>query len=161
MEVIAFLLPWIVLGALVAFVAFAGGPRGARPRPSRGGRRALRLGLAALYIVCGVAIPALIIGARDEAVGGTGALAATEPTPELERGKDLFNANCKTCHTLRAAQAYGQTGPDLDALGAMNQERVLGAIENGGSGKMQMPAGLLEGENAKAVAAYVARVAGR
>ena len=161
MEVIAFLLPWIVLGALVAFVAFAGGPRGARPRPSRGGRRALRLGLAALYIVCGVAIPALIIGARDEAVGGTGALAATEPTPELERGKDLFNANCKTCHTLRAAQAYGQTGPDLDALGAMNQERVLGAIENGGSGKMQMPAGLLEGENAKVVAAYVARVAGR
>ena len=161
MEVIAFLLPWLVLGAIVAFVAFAGGPRAASRSRLRRGNPALRLGLAALYVVCGIAIPALVIGARDQAVGGTGALAATEPTPELERGKELFDANCKTCHTLRAAQAYGQTGPDLDALGAINEERVLGAIENGGSGKLQMPAGLLEGENAKAVAAYVARVAGR
>ena len=161
MRVIAFLLPWLVIGAIVAFVAFAGGPRGARRnRLGRAGRGA-KLGLAALYVVCGLAIPALIIGSREEAVGGTGALASTEPTPELERGKKLFNQNCKTCHTLRAAQAYGQTGPDLDGLGAMTPGRVLGAIENGGSGKLQMPAGLLEGENAKAVAAYVARVAGR
>jgi cytochrome c551 len=53
------------------------------------------------------------------------------------------------------------TGPNLDELGGLDKERVLTAIKNGGSGSGRMPAGLLEGEDADAVATYVANVAGR
>jgi mono/diheme cytochrome c family protein len=38
---------------------------------------------------------------------------------------------------------------------------VLNAIENGGTGQGRMPAGLLQGEDAEDVAAYVASVAGQ
>jgi mono/diheme cytochrome c family protein len=39
-------------------------------------------------------------------------------------------------------------------------ERIVNAIENGGTGQGQMPADLLQGEEAEAVARYVAKVAG-
>jgi mono/diheme cytochrome c family protein len=38
---------------------------------------------------------------------------------------------------------------------------VLNAIKTGGTGSGRMPPGLLEGEDADAVATYVANVAGR
>jgi hypothetical protein len=53
------------------------------------------------------------------------------------------------------------TGPDLDELGGLDEQRVLNAIESGGTGQGRMPADLLEGENARAVARYVSRVAGQ
>ena len=46
-------------------------------------------------------------------------------------------------------------------LGGLDKERVLGAIKRGGTGSGRMPPGLLEGEDADAVATYVADVAGR
>ena len=46
------------------------------------------------------------------------------------------------------------------ALSVDLRERVVGAIENGGTGQGRMPANLFEGEDARAVAAYVAEVAG-
>ena len=53
------------------------------------------------------------------------------------------------------------TGPDLDELGGLDRQRVLNAIENGGTGQNRMPANLLQGQDARDVAAYVARVAGQ
>ena len=38
---------------------------------------------------------------------------------------------------------------------------MLNAIERGGTGDGRMPAGLLEGEDAEAVALYVSKVAGQ
>ena len=78
-----------------------------------------------------------------------------------EAGKELFVQNCKTCHTLGAVQAHGVTGPNLDELGGVDKQRVVNAIKKGGSGSGRMPPGLLEGEDADAVATYVAAVAGR
>ena len=46
-------------------------------------------------------------------------------------------------------------GPSLDSI-FVDEGRVLEAIEIGGAGSGQMPAGLLEGEEAKQVAEYVA-----
>ena len=43
----------------------------------------------------------------------------------------------------------------------MTEDRVLQAIKIGGTGQKRMPAGLLEGEDAEAVAAYVTAVAGQ
>ena len=157
-----FLAPWVLLGvgALVFSVA-RGRRRRRRGAPGAGGGRALRVLLPIVYIGLGLAVPAIAILSREQAVGGTGRLAAEEGSKELERGKELFRGNCATCHTLAAVQAKGVTGPNLDRLGNVSRRRVLAAISNGGTGKLQMPAGLLEGENAEAVAAYVSRVAGR
>jgi hypothetical protein len=43
----------------------------------------------------------------------------------------------------------------------VDERRVLNAIRNGGSGQNLMPAGLLDGEDARAVARFVAVNAGR
>ena len=114
-----------------------------------------------VYVALGVAIPVLVITGREESVGASGSLAATEADADLEEGKTLFLQNCSSCHSLDAANARGVTGPDLDELAPLEEDRVLSAIEIGGTGDNRMPAGLLEGENADLVAAYVSEVAGR
>jgi mono/diheme cytochrome c family protein len=161
MELIFFLAPFVVLGIGVLFVAFSGGPGRARQAYLTGGRRSFRLALVLVYVALGVAIPLLVITGREESVGANGSLAATEADADLEEGKTLFLQNCSSCHSLDAANARGVTGPDLDALAPLEEDRVLSAIEIGGTGENRMPAGLLEGENADLVAAYVSEVAGR
>ena len=114
-----------------------------------------------IYLGLGAVVPGLVIASQEEAAGGTGALVSATPDARLERGKELFRENCAACHTLGAMGAKGVTGPNLDRLGTVDEARVLNAIKNGGTGKMLMPAGILEGRNAEDVAAYVARVAGQ
>jgi mono/diheme cytochrome c family protein len=93
----------------------------------------------------------------------------------LEAGRDLFDTNCGACHTLYAAGTDGNFGPDLDELLAptgtpaegdaikSNQQRVLNAIDNGvdSSTPGRMPPGILAGEQAEQVAAFVASEAGK
>ena len=161
MEVLAFLAPWLVIGAGVFFVAFSGGPGRARQAYLTRGGRFFRVAIPLLYVGLGLAIPAVVIANREEATGGTGRLASQEPTPDLERGKRLFLQNCASCHSLAAVNARGVQGPSLDEIGVVDERRVLNAIRIGGSGKNQMPANILEGESARTVAAYLARTAGR
>ena len=68
---------------------------------------------------------------------------------------------CSSCHTLAAVNARGVTGPNLDQLGQVTKQRVLSAIRIGGTGDGRMPAGLLQGKNANAVADFVSSVAGK
>jgi mono/diheme cytochrome c family protein len=161
MEVLFVLGPFVVLGIGVLFVAFAGGGGAAREAYLTGGRRAFPIAILVIYVALGVAVPAAVIAARGEAEGGVGALRTEEAGERLENGKELFIASCKSCHNLDAVQARGVTGPDLDELGGVDRERVLNAIENGGTGQGRMPAGLLRGQDAEDVAAYVERVAGQ
>jgi mono/diheme cytochrome c family protein len=161
MDVLFFLLPWVIIGAGVIFVAFTGGPRGARQAYLTGGARGFRIFILATYLAFGVAIPAYVIANREAAVGNSGGLAGEPAEGQLERGKTLFANTCSSCHTLAEANALGNTGPSLDQIGAVNNERIVNAIKNGGTGQDRMPAGLLEGENAEDVAAYVSKVAGR
>ena len=79
----------------------------------------------------------------------------------VARGRTLFLQNCASCHTLEAVNARGVTGPDLDNIGAITPARVLSAIKIGGTGQGRMPANLLQGSNAQAVAKYLATVAGK
>jgi mono/diheme cytochrome c family protein len=95
---------------------------------------------------------------------GTRVEAASEATATTEQpvsglGKDLFVESCGGCHTLSAAGTSGTIGPDLDDL-APDDQQVLAAIANGGSGGGMMPAGLLEGEQAQQVAEFVAGSSG-
>ena len=87
-----------------------------------------------------------------EAGGGGGAASA--------EGKQIFTQSCGTCHTLSDAGTSGTIGPNLDDL-APDSARVQTAIENGGAGTGAMPANIVTGQEAEAVAEYVSSVAGK
>lgn len=96
---------------------------------------------------------------------GTGGIAKSSDT---DRGKTLFTSKCASCHTLAAANAKGKIGPNLDdAFAASRQqgfkevtiEQVVRDQIELASGKM--PANLVKGADADAVAAYVASVAAK
>jgi mono/diheme cytochrome c family protein len=147
MEVIAFLLPFVLLGAVVVFIAFSGGPGAAREAYLTRGNRLFRMSMVAIYVVFGLVVP-------------VGSLRAESLSETEERGKDLFRQQCASCHSLSAVNARGITGPNLDRIGDVTPERIISAIRIGGTGQKRMPAQLLEGEEARAVAEYVAKVAG-
>ena len=58
-----------------------------------------------IYVALGIAVPAAVIAARGEAEGGVGVLRTEQASEQLENGKELFIATCKSCHTLDAVQA--------------------------------------------------------
>lgn len=74
---------------------------------------------------------------------------------EAEMGRDLFVANCGTCHTLDAAGTQGSIGPNLNEA-QVDEAEVLEVIANGGRGSGNMPANLVTGADAEAVAKFVA-----
>ena len=161
MEFLIPLIPFVVAGVVVMFIAFWGGPSAAREAYLTRGRRVFTILMLLLYVGLGVAIPAVVIAGRGEAVGGTGNLRSEDVSGKLEDGKQLFIQTCKSCHTLQAVSAHGVTGPNLDELGGLDKQRVLRAIKVGGTGDGRMPPQLLEGADADAVATYVSTVAGR
>jgi sulfite dehydrogenase len=91
--------------------------------------------------------------AGEQAGAGGGATASAE-------GKQIFTQSCGTCHTLSDAGTQGNVGPVLDEL-KPDKARVASAIENGGAGSGAMPANIVTGKEAEAVAQYVSSVAGQ
>jgi mono/diheme cytochrome c family protein len=163
MEFLIVIVPFVVAGLAVMFIAFAGGASAAREAYLTRGRRAFTISMVLLYVGLGIAVPAVVIAGRGEAVGGTGSLRTEEIAGDqtLEDGKQLFIQTCKSCHTLAAVDAHGVTGPNLDELGGLDKQRVLHAIKIGGTGDGRMPPELLTGADADAVATYVESAAGR
>jgi mono/diheme cytochrome c family protein len=161
MAAVAVVILFLILGAGVVFVAYSGGPGRAREAYLTGGRGFFKLALPLIYLGIGIAVPALVIANGDESEGGTGRLADVKPGPIEKKGKELFRQTCATCHSLSAVNAHGVTGPNLDEIGQLTKQRVLSALKNGGTGQGRMPAGLLSGKNAEAVATYLKKVAGR
>jgi cytochrome c553 len=164
MEIVAFLALWILIGIGVIFVSFSGGPGRAREAYMTRGGRTFALLIVLVYLGIGIAIPAVVIASRETRLGNSARLAQTkvrDTSPLVQDGRTLFMENCAACHNLDAANARGVTGPDLDKIGTVTPARVLSAIRIGGTGQGRMPAGLLQGPNARAVATYVATVAGK
>jgi len=159
----SFLLAFLVIGAAVVFLAFGGGVKGAREnlhRQGRGGSRFAIVATSVLTLAFGAAIPLAVIKANAEnqskqAPGGVKLTAAQQD------GRQVFATNCSTCHTLKASNAVGKVGPSLDAIRPV-KALTLNAIQKGRArGMGQMPAGLIDGQDAEDVADYVAAVAGR
>ena len=161
MAAAAFIIAFLVLGIGVLFVAFSGGPGRAREAYLTGGRRFFRLVLPLIYLGIGIAVPAVVIANRHSAEGGVGRLSDVQASGQVAKGKRLFRQTCASCHSLAAVNARGVTGPNLDEIGQVTKNRVLSAIRVGGTGQGRMPRNLLQGENAQAVAAFVATVAGK
>jgi mono/diheme cytochrome c family protein len=124
-----------------------------------------------LILVLAVVIPWLAFRSKGDAEAGP-----QEVPASLKSGQSLFQTNCGTCHTLYAAGTDGNYGPDLDELLAPTgpaegdkktieqiEGRVLNAVENGVNGTTpgRMPGGILNKEQAKEVAQFVAVTAGR
>jgi mono/diheme cytochrome c family protein len=81
-------------------------------------------------------------------------------------GAELFSQRCSGCHTLKAAGAQGSAnrefrnqGPNLDQR-VETSEDVLFAIRNGGFSGAIMPQNIVVGDEAEAVADFVAEYAG-
>jgi mono/diheme cytochrome c family protein len=161
MATFGLILLFVLLGAGVIFVAYSGGLGAAREAYLTRGGTFFKIAIPLMYVGLGVAVPAVVIAGRSAKEGNTGALANKVPNKQLAEGKMLFESTCATCHSLKAVNARGVAGPNLDQIGQINQKRILDAIKNGGTGQRLMPANLLEGENAQAVAAFVTEVAGR
>jgi mono/diheme cytochrome c family protein len=161
MQVLLVLIPFVVLGIIVIFIAFSGSPGAAREAYLTRGGRAFSVVMIVIYVGLGIAVPAAVIASRGQSEGAVGPLRTETPSKADEEGKDLFIQTCKSCHTLDAVGAKGVTGPDLDELGGVDKQRVLNAIKIGGTGDGRMPPGLLDGEDADLVAQYVAKVAGQ
>lgn len=117
----------------------------------------------------------ILVAAALVALTALAAGCGTEGLPEqgnASRGKEIFTSaegKCGACHELADAGTKGQVGPNLDEAFAGSREQgfkestiaavVLDQVyyPTEGSG---MPAKLVEGEDAEAVATYVAEVAG-
>jgi mono/diheme cytochrome c family protein len=82
------------------------------------------------------------------------------------RGATLFAERCAGCHTLEAAGTEGTNPAERVAGPNLNQrretkEQVLYAIRNGGFSGAIMPQNIVVGEDAEAVAEFVAEYAGK
>ena len=164
MDIVGFLAPWILIGLAVIFVSFSGGPGKAREAYLTGGRRAFSFLIVLVYIGIGIAIPAVVIASRGTREGNSTALSQTKlrnAKADVREGRQLFSESCAACHNLDAVNARGVTGPDLDKIGTVTPARVESAIKIGGTGQNRMPAGLLQGQQAKDVAVFVSSVAGK
>ena len=102
----------------------------------------------------------LVKGADADAVAAYVAMVAGKPvaSKNTTSGKDIFTANCGSCHTLKDAGTNGTVGPNLDQL-KPSLAIVQKQVTNGGSA---MPAfkGTLTAAQIMAVAKYVSSVAG-
>jgi len=94
----------------------------------------------------------------------------------VSQGKELFvgEGQCARCHTLADAGSTSEIGPNLDdafrrvreegfdesSIRSLVRNQIAYPVEDPVTGETGMPANLVEGEDADAVAAYVASVAG-
>ena len=107
-------------------------------------------------------------------LGATAALAASsgcggDDVAADPAGKQLFVQKCGACHALADAGTKGQIGPDLDfafkqsVADGLGRDTISGVVRKQISLPQgpEMPADLVTGKDAEAVAAYVAAVIGK
>ena len=161
MAALAFVLLFVLLGLGVLFLAMRRGPKGARARrpPSRHGGRGVGLLFGLALVVLGIAVPAFVLAAESSRNSVPEASVA-ELTETQLRGRELFGQRCRNCHTLKAAGASAKVGPTLDTP-PRNKALVLDTIAKGrANGNGNMAAAIFEGEEAEAVAEFVAIASG-
>jgi cytochrome c553 len=157
-----FVLFFVVVGLGTLLFAMSGGRGGVSAvlhSQTRGSRQFATFGFFLAVLVLGFGIPAAVIAAvkdRNDIPHAN----VTNLTPEEKHGAELFGRRCALCHTLAAANAVAQVGPNLDTL-APNEKFVLDAILKGRSnGNGQMSAQIYTGQDAVDVAKFVAKSVG-
>jgi uncharacterized cupredoxin-like copper-binding protein len=110
-------------------------------------------------------LPLLALAAGATALGACGASSGGDPAT----GKQLFTQKCGACHVLENAGTKGTQGPNLDNAFKESIHNGLGRSTIEGVVREQiklpqggvMPAKLVTGSDADAVAAYVAGAIGK
>lgn len=127
-----------------------------KPMP-RGSAAAAALAAAALLTAgCGGDDGSDTVEQETATAGAPEAPEVEQPLSAAEQhGRDLFIQTCGACHTLDAAGTIGQIGPNLGDI-PLTESDVRTAIRIGGRGSGNMPANLLQGKDARDVAAFVA-----
>ncbi|HWF53598.1 MAG TPA: cytochrome c [Solirubrobacteraceae bacterium] len=102
---------------------------------------------------------------------GTQRISVPKSSAAAYNGAVLFSQRCAGCHTISYAGTHGSAsnirdrqpinGPNFDQRCERPISRVLYAIENGGFAGAYMPANVVVGQQAREVATFVARYAGR
>ncbi len=171
--VILFVLFWVLLALGLFYIAVRGGLGGARAalqKQTRRGRKFMSVAFPILLVGFGIAIPlAILTGNHANASSQVGGIRLNASE---KQGRLLFGEHCGVCHTLAAANANGKVGPNLDQLrppATLVYNTILnGCVQNPPPGSPQaclgygtMPSGVLQPQDAKHVAAFVAKVAGR
>lgn len=116
------------------------------------------------------------IGLLSALVAGCGADTSADISGGFQdRGRQLFNAKCGTCHVMEQAASQGVQGPNLDTAFAaareagMDEDTIKGIVRYQiehprpsvqGYPGISMPADIVTGNDLQDVAAYVARYAG-
>jgi mono/diheme cytochrome c family protein len=162
MAILLFALFWIVLAVALVVIGISAGRR-SKPgvQTRRGGRAYWYVAFALALIVFGAGLPIAASFGNEEnskSIPGSG---ITDLTASEEHGRQLFSVICSYCHTLAAAHAVAQVGPNLDKL-RPTKGLVLDAIKNGrANGNGAMAADLYTGQDAQDVANFVAAAVGQ
>jgi cbb3-type cytochrome c oxidase subunit III len=102
---------------------------------------------------------AVDVAAYVASVAGQGGAEAPSPATLGTDGKKIFQSECASCHTLKAASATGTVGPNLDQLKPADAA-VVHQVTNGGA-VMPPFEGVLSQAQIAAVAAFVSSNAGK
>jgi mono/diheme cytochrome c family protein len=114
----------------------------------------------------------LAVAAAAALVGCGGDIEVPASDQTARRGAELFYERCSGCHTFEAANSYGSkasgqiqggertNGPSFDER-KESKEDALFAIRNGGFSGAIMPANIVTGEDAEAVAEFLAKYSGK
>ena len=106
-----------------------------------------------------IVLVALVLGLGGVACGGdddNGDATDTTTTEETAGGgREVFVANCGSCHALSDAGTSGTIGPALDGIGLAEAD-IEEQVRNGGGGMPAFEGDLTDAEIAE-VAAYVAQ----
>jgi mono/diheme cytochrome c family protein len=104
--------------------------------------------------------------------GCGGDISVPDSDQTAHRGAELFYQRCSGCHTLEAANAYGSkpegelqggertNGPNFNVR-KVDREDALFAIRNGGFSGAIMPANVVTGKQAEAVADFLDKYSGK
>jgi mono/diheme cytochrome c family protein len=117
-------------------------------------------------LACALAVTGLLAACGQEIE-----VASDEPE-SVQRGAELFYERCGGCHTFDAAASQGSkperqvsggertNGPNFNVR-RVARDDALFAIRNGGFSGAIMPANVVVGDDAQAVADFVAKYSGR
>jgi len=165
---------WVAAGVGVLLFALLKGRKPKDGPTTAASRNGMFVTFGFLYVVVGLAVPALSIADshNQDIVRGQG----IQLTADQKKGQALFGELCGSCHQLGSANAEGRVGPNLDvqlapqpaADAAEARKNFEGrydylytTIINGiNRGNGNMPALIAQGEQAQQIASFVAATAG-
>ena len=114
-------------------------------------------------------LAAIAVAALGLSACGSEGIQVSKDDP-TRRGAELFDTHCSGCHTFKAAGAQGGAfkikdrervdGPSFDSR-KETVGQALYAIRNGGFSGAVMPENIVTGEEAQAIAEFLAEYSGR